>query len=309
MSHYSECALVNTKRKLIHGSNVIPQTCETTLEEFLEELDALTDPEIDDHKDQDFKAKSSPGPDVLRKSEDDADLTGGSTGPVSAATPREDADTQEKAEPSSPLGSEKKVRFAEAGRMADSQDSAGSEPKGQSSLKASSPSKTKPDTHEPKPSFESAKEDLASLRDQGGRTVAVARQQAEASQTACSEKDTEPLTAPSSPPPEKAGASPQESVVQPVVELSKCNISSTNAGNNQPHPDVLHCQHLDCDSLSLFSLVEELIDSGRSVLSLESGETLAAHSTSSDKVSASEREGEEEINGCINGLIEGSENG
>ncbi|XP_076017797.1 coiled-coil domain-containing protein 9B isoform X2 [Genypterus blacodes] len=213
------------------------ESCDTTLEDFLEELDALTDPEMEDHRDQNFKAKSSTSPDVLRRSEEDVDVTGGSPSPVS-----EDPVTQGKAESSPPRGSERKVRFAEEVGVADAQDSAGSETKGQSSSEASSPGETKSHSQEPEPSLESAKEDLARLQDQGGPPVA------EAPQTECSKTDPEPPAAPSSAPLHQSSAHP--------AELTKCNISTTNT--------------------------EELMDSGLSVLSLESGDTLAAHATSSN---------------------------
>lgn len=70
--------------------------CDTTLEEFLEELDALTDPEAEE-------SKVSPDPLPLGASEEAA----GSTAPAS------DPDAQRKTEASSPRGSEKRVHFSE----------------------------------------------------------------------------------------------------------------------------------------------------------------------------------------------------
>lgn len=61
--------------------------------------------------------------------------------------------------------------------------------------------------------------------------------------------------------------------------------------------------------LILLFFTEELIDSGLSVLSLESGETHPAHSTSSDKVSVRDRKRDGGINNCVNGLMEESANG
>lgn len=58
-----------------------------------------------------------------------------------------------------------------------------------------------------------------------------------------------------------------------------------------------------------FSFKEELIDSGLSVLSIESGETHPTHSTSSDKVSVRDRKRDGRIDRCVNGLMEGSANG
>ncbi|XP_051243945.1 coiled-coil domain-containing protein 9B isoform X2 [Dicentrarchus labrax] len=235
------------------------QTSDTTLEEFLEELDALTDAEVEDLKDHDSKLKLSPSPDSLSVSEE----VSGSTAPVSAATLREDTPTQGKAETSSPRGSEKRVRFLEelvqgahTKQTTGSQDSASSESRSLSSLKASSPKKTQPEEQGPQQPLESAKQDDGSPQDQGGGTSAPPVAQQQASETECTKKDSTPSTALSSLSPEKACASLQESSVQPV-ELAKCNISNTNP--------------------------EELIESGLSVLSLESGETHPTHSTSSDK--------------------------
>ncbi|XP_056282724.1 proteoglycan 4, partial [Pseudoliparis swirei] len=75
------------------------QSAGTTSEEFLEELDAITDAEVDDQKDEDPKLKLSLNPKSPNTSEE-----------VSAST----TPTQGKAEASSPRGSVKKVRFSEA---------------------------------------------------------------------------------------------------------------------------------------------------------------------------------------------------
>ncbi|XP_008279645.1 uncharacterized protein C15orf52 homolog isoform X2 [Stegastes partitus] len=225
-----------------------PQTSDTTLEEFLEELDALTDADLEDLKDQDTKTKLSSSPDSLPE-----EVSGD---PVSASSSREDTPTQGKAEASSPRGSEKKVRFSEeliqgAHARQAAQDSESRNP---SSLKAYSPKKLK---HEEQGQpLESAKQDDGSPQDKGGGPSAPPVTQQQATETECTKKDSNPPTAPSSPPAEKACSSLHETSVQPV-ELAKCNISNTNT--------------------------EELIDSGLSVLSLESGETHPTHSTSSDK--------------------------
>ncbi|GLD62541.1 uncharacterized protein AKAME5_001424800 [Lates japonicus] len=231
------------------GENL--QTSDTTLEEFLEELDALTDAEIEEQKDLDSKATLSPSPESLNASEE----ASGSTAPVSAAL--------EQAEASSPRSLEKKVRFSEelihgahTRQTTGSQDSATSETRSQSSLKASSPKKNKHEEQGPQQPLKSAKQDDGSPQDEGGGPSAPPVAQQQASETECTKKDSNPPTAPTSPPAEKACASLQEGSVQPV-ELAKCNISNTNT--------------------------EELIDSGLSVLSLESGETHPTHSTSSDK--------------------------
>ncbi|CAK6976788.1 coiled-coil domain-containing protein 9B [Scomber scombrus] len=233
------------------------QSSDTTLEEFLEELDALTDAEAEDQKDQDSKMKLSPSPDSLNTSEE----VSGSTDSVSAASSRKDTPIQGKTDAAPPRGSEKKVRFSEdliqcahTRQITSSQETASSA-SSPSSLKASTPNEIKCEVEGPQQPLESAKEDCGSPQDQGdGPFTPVAQQQA--SETECTKKDSTHPTALSSPPAEKACASLQENSVQPV-ELAKCNISNTNT--------------------------EELIDSGLSVLSLESGETHPAHSTSSDK--------------------------
>ncbi|XP_074547428.1 coiled-coil domain-containing protein 9B isoform X2 [Halichoeres trimaculatus] len=226
------------------------QSPDTTLEEFLEELDALTDAEVEDQKDQESKVELSPSLDFLNTSEE-----------VSAAILREDTPSQERPEASSPRGSEKKVRFSEeliqgahTKQTSGSQDSVGSESRSLSSLKASSPTKRKQKVHGPQQPLDSARQDDGSLQHQEGGPAPDAKQMDSA--TKCRNKDTNSPTDLSTLSSEKACASLQESCDQPV-ELAKCNISNTNT--------------------------EELIDSGLSVLSLESGETRPTHSTSSDK--------------------------
>ncbi|XP_033981267.1 coiled-coil domain-containing protein 9B isoform X4 [Trematomus bernacchii] len=226
------------------------QSADTTLEEFLEELDALTDADVEDQKDVDLKMKPSQSPDSLRTSEE----VSGSTTTVTEDTPPDDmADT------SSPQGLEKKVRFSKeliqgshTNQTTGSQDSACSESRGASSLKDSSPKKQQHQVQGPQRPLESAKQDV----DQEGVSSAPPIAQQQASEIKCGEKDSGPSTAPSSISAEKDSASRQEISVQ-SIELAKCNISNTNT--------------------------EELIDSGLSVLSLESGETHPTHSTSSDK--------------------------
>ena len=200
------------------------------MEEFLEELDALTDAEAEDQKDQDSKTKLSPSPDSLNTSEEVSE----STDSVSAASLREDTPTQGKAKTPSPRGSEKKVRFSEeliqgahTSQITSSQESASSE-SSPSSFKASSPNEIKSEEQGPQQPLESAKKDCDSPQDQGdGPFAPVAQQQT--SETECTKNDSTPPTTPSSPPAEKACASLQESSVQPV-EVAKCNISNTNTG-------------------------------------------------------------------------------
>ncbi|KAM9708084.1 coiled-coil domain-containing protein 9B isoform 1-T1 [Menidia menidia] len=212
-----------------------PQTFNATLEEFLEDLEALTEAEGDDLKDQDSKEKASPSPDSLSASEE----LSGSAALVSAESLREDTLAQGKAEAMSPRGSEKKVRFSE--------EIVQNVPVGQDSFKASSPKNNK-------------REARVSVGEDGGCSQANGGAPPTGPVTPppeAPETDRDPAPAPSAPPAaETASASPPQMPVQPA-ELAKCNISNANA--------------------------EELIDSGLSVLSLESGEPHPAHSTSSDK--------------------------
>uniref|UniRef100_A0A1A8PCE0 Chromosome 15 open reading frame 52 n=1 Tax=Nothobranchius pienaari TaxID=704102 RepID=A0A1A8PCE0_9TELE len=178
------------------------QTSDTTLEEFLEELDALTDANKQDLKDQDSKAKPNPE---------------SAAGEVSVSDGlREENVTQKKAESSPSRGVEKKVRFSEdliqaAAAKQSSLDSADSK----GPFKASSPKKNQ---HGSKPS-ESAKQDYGSSQDKGGGRSAppvVQKQETEKIQANCN-----------APPTNKPCACLHESLVQPV-EVSKCNSSSPN---------------------------------------------------------------------------------
>ncbi|XP_054652460.1 coiled-coil domain-containing protein 9B isoform X2 [Dunckerocampus dactyliophorus] len=198
------------------------QTSDIQLEEFLEELDALTDAEAEEQKDQHSQ---------------------GSTG--SSATLRADTPFQEKAEASSPLASEKKVRFSEeliqgahTKQITGSQNSANSQ-SSPSSLKASWQKKIKREV--PRQRLECAKEDEGSHGQQ------------QVSESECTKKDINNPAAPCCPPANKPCAALLETSVQPA-ELAKCNTNT-----------------------------EELIDSHVCVLSLESGEAHPAHSSSSDK--------------------------
>lgn len=195
--------------------------CDTTLEEFLEELDALTDPEVDE-------TKVSPIPLSLSTSEE----VSGSTAPVAAANLKEDSATHGQTETSSPRSSEKKVRFSEelvqaahAKSTTNCQGSADSESRCFSSLKASSPLKKQG----PQQSFESAKLDDGSPHDQRGGPSALPVAEQQPSETECTRTDSNPSAAPHSPSPERARSSSEESSAQ-SVELAKCNISNTNTG-------------------------------------------------------------------------------
>ncbi|XP_037551303.1 coiled-coil domain-containing protein 9B [Nematolebias whitei] len=181
------------------------QASDTTLEEFLEELDALTDSNKEDLKDQESIAKL----DSLCAPEEVRDL-------------KEVIVPQKKAQASSPRGSEKKVRFSEelvqnAPAEQTSQESAGAESKG--SLKVSSPKKNKREVE--RPQLPATKQDES--QGKGGSRPALPVAQQQASETEHNEKERSPPTVPSSPPAEKASAS-----LQPV---SKGSSNSTNTGN------------------------------------------------------------------------------
>lgn len=191
------------------------QDHETTLEEFLEELDALAE------LSEDTKTKDSLSPDMETPEQ----------GIVATVT--EDNSTIEKDDFSVPRGLEKKVRFSDEllKDNAASQEPASAPSRCPESIKSSSSKKKKHQPHK-------TTEDSGSLRnDRGDPLQALVTQLQE---TECTKKNnSSPLTE-----------------NQPV-EVSKSNMSGTNT--------------------------EELIDSGLSVLSLESGEPHQAHSTSSDK--------------------------
>lgn len=178
------------------------------LEEFLEELDALTDDSREDLKDQDSRAKPDP-----------------SSAPEEARDLSEDPDAQKRAQTSSPWASEKKVRFSEELVQAfpakqTSQGSASPESKGSS--EALSPKKNKREVERPR--HPAGKQEDS--QDKGGSLSAppVAHQQV--SETEHTETERSPPAAPSPPPAEKASAS-----LQPV-EVSKCSSNGTNTGNS-----------------------------------------------------------------------------
>lgn len=184
-------------------SDLISQASDATLEEFLEELDALTDSDKD-LKDQDSLAKL----DSLCAREEVRDLK-------EVIVPRK------KAQALWPRGSERKVRFSEelvqnAPAEQPSQDSAGAESKG--SLKVSSPKKNKREVE--RPQLPATKQDDS--QGKGGSLPALPVVQQPASETEHTEKE---RTVPSSPPAEKASAS-----LQPV---SKGSSNSANTGTAQ----------------------------------------------------------------------------
>lgn len=174
----------------------------------MEELDALTDPDVDDQREEDSKTKTSPSPDLPPPSE--------------APSPR---------------GPEKKVRFSEElvqgshpRQTAGSQDSSSSESKSLSSSKASSLTKQPGPQQQP---VASAEQDGDGPQDQGGGPSAPPAARQQASDTECTGEESSPPTSPTPPSPDKASASLQESPVQPV-ELNKCSISNTNTGMKPP---------------------------------------------------------------------------
>ncbi|XP_041703487.2 coiled-coil domain-containing protein 9B isoform X1 [Coregonus clupeaformis] len=257
------------------------QASKTSLEEFLEELDALADPDIDDStaetpevKDGDLKMESSPTLEVVNTKE-----VSGSVSPQAPAdTPEVGTPRQGKAEASSPQATEKKVRFSEElikgpgayeKPSTGAQNSACSETKGISMLKVASPSKNGHQLEEQRQSPEDHQEDAGNVLDWGDQPAAADQAQSssdgqrqgqegppflDASKTECAEIGHDgvlSLILPISHSDVKDPAPPQENAVQPL-EHAKSN-------------------------------TEELIDSSLSVLSLESGETHPTHTTSTDK--------------------------
>ncbi|XP_061651147.1 coiled-coil domain-containing protein 9B isoform X2 [Phyllopteryx taeniolatus] len=214
-----------------------PQTSDTPLEELLEELDALTDAEAEEQRDQDSKTKLLLSPDVSITCEE----LRGSEG--SLATLRADISVQEKADSSSLRASEKKVRFSEelvlrahTKQITGSQDSAKSESSPIFFLKASLQKKSQ---HEVlRQHLESAKEDEESHCQQ------------QASESKCTKKDISVPAAPCCPPADKACASLLESSVHPV-ELATCNTNPAepvdlrvcvlSLESGESHPEHFSC--------------------------------------------------------------------
>lgn len=194
-----------------------PET--TTLEDFLEELDALTESSVDQARQgEDTKTK-----DPLRP----------------ALEVMEDNITHEKADSSAPRGLEKKVRFSDEfiQESGVSQEPAISESRSPQSMKGSSPKKKKPQGHK------AIADDCVPQKGGESSLAPVTEHQ----ENYCTIKSVGSLP---------LSSSHTNKASQPV-EVGKCNMNSTNT--------------------------EELIDSGLSVLNLESGEPHQAHSTSSDK--------------------------
>lgn len=198
------------------------QDHETTLEEFLEEPDALAELSGVNwtRQDEDIKTKEPLSSD-----------TGTPDGTVAKVT--EDITTVEKADSCVPRGLDKKVRFSDepVKDNAASQETANAPSRCPESMKGSSPKKNKQQPHK-------TTEDSGRFHNNRGDPPQAPVTQMQ--ETECTKKNK---------------SSPQTEN-QPV-EGSKSNMGGTNA--------------------------EELIDSGLSVLSLESGEPHQAHSTSSDK--------------------------
>ncbi|MEQ2217532.1 hypothetical protein XENOCAPTIV_013809 [Xenoophorus captivus] len=197
-----------------------PQTTDTTLEEFLEELDALTDANGGNLKDLNSKAK--PDPSSVPESQNMCD----------SDSLKEDTVTQMKAETSSPRGLEKKVRFSEelfqrapAKQTTTPLQSATPESKGP--LKASSTKYN--EVQRSQLPCVSAEQDDSSSQDKGGGPPAPPVTQQQASNTEHFKKDTSSPAVSSSTPAEKNRMSPHESPVH-LVEVSKCNSSGTNTG-------------------------------------------------------------------------------
>lgn len=185
------------------------QTSDTTLEEFLEELDALSDAVAEEGKDQDSAASTSTSLLSLSTSEDPT----ASAGLLLPAPHKED---------SSARTSEKKVRFSEKvlqpahmRKTAPSRDSADSESACLSSSNASSPQ------------IEALE---GVLQDQEGCPLASPVAEQQPSENECTEPDGSPFSSP--PSADRAPSCAPESSVHPA-ELSKRNINSTNTGETR----------------------------------------------------------------------------
>ncbi|XP_037341629.2 coiled-coil domain-containing protein 9B isoform X2 [Pungitius pungitius] len=196
------------------GANL--QSLDTTLEEFLEVLGALTGGEADDQKDEGAKLKPSNSPDSLSAS-----------GEVIEPT----AATQGKGSAPGPPGSERKVRFSTGHK----QHGAGPRDAESRSVESFEANKQQHRVQRPRRRAESAGGEDVSAEDPGGGPSASG-----------GDNGGEP---PSAGPRSSAKPSPAR-----PVGLAKCN---ANAG--------------------------ELIDSGLSVLVLDSGETHPTHSAGNDK--------------------------
>lgn len=261
------------------------QASKTSLEEFLEELDALADPDIDDStaetpevKEGDLKMESSLTLDVVKTEKVSGSVSPGLDKAETAqapADPLEDGTSRQgKAEASPPQATEKKVRFSEElikgpgayeKPSTGAQNSARSETKGTSVLKVASPIKNGQKFEEQKQSPKGDQKDAGNALDWGNRQAAAVQAQSssdghrqgqegppflDASKTECAE-------------------SGHDCVLSPVLLISH---SDAPPQDNSVQP-LEHAK----------SNTEELIDSSLSVLSLESGETHPTHTTSTDK--------------------------
>ncbi|KAL6105971.1 ccdc9b [Pungitius sinensis] len=188
------------------------QSPDTTLEEFLEVLGALTDGEADHQKDDGAKLKPSNSPNSVSASGEVIEPTGATQGKGGAPCPP---------------GSERKVRFSTGHK----QPSAGAQDAASRSVESFQAKKQQHRVQRPRRLVESAGGEDVSADDPGG------------------DNEGSPPSVARSPSAEDAPrSSAKRSPVRPV-ELAKCN---ANAG--------------------------ELIDSGLSVLVLDSGETHPTHS-------------------------------
>ncbi|XP_077395020.1 coiled-coil domain-containing protein 9B isoform X2 [Festucalex cinctus] len=210
------------------GDNL--QTSDTPLEEFLEELDALTDADAEEQRDQDPKTKLSPSPDILNQREEAKGSKGSNTS------------KQDKADASSPRASEKKVRFsrelvqgAHAKQMAGSRDSDNSESSPSGFLKASSQKKIRHKVLQQHP---------------GSAEGEASHRQEQNPESECTKKDIGAPAVPCCPPADKVCDSLPESSAQPV-ELTKSNTNAEEAidsrvcvlslESGESHPEHFSC--------------------------------------------------------------------
>ncbi|XP_077411454.1 coiled-coil domain-containing protein 9B isoform X3 [Vanacampus margaritifer] len=210
------------------------QTPDAPLEEFLEELDAITDADAEERRDQDSKTKLPLSPDISNTCEEVIGSKGSNTS------------KQDKEDASSSRASEKKVRFsqelirgAHTKQIAGSWDSDNSQSSPTGFLKASSQKKIRHKVLQPH---------LGSAKDEASHW------QQQASESECTKKDIGAPTAPCCPPAEKACACLPESFAQPV-ELTKCNTNAEEATDSrvcvlslesgESHPEHFSCSDKD----------------------------------------------------------------
>ncbi|XP_038864980.1 coiled-coil domain-containing protein 9B [Salvelinus namaycush] len=267
------------------------QASKTSLEEFLEELDALADPDIDDStaetpevKDGDLKMESSLTLDVVKTEKVSGSISPGLDKAETAQAPadplEDETSRQGKAEASSPQATEKKVRFSEElikgpgayeKPSTGAQNSGRSETKGTSALKVASPIKNGQKLEEQKQSPEGDQEDAGNALDWGDQQAAAVQAQSSSDGQRQGQEGPPFLDASKT----ECAESGHDGVLSPVLPISHSDVKDPAPPQDNSVQPLEHAK----------SNTEELIDSSLSVLSLESGETHPTHTTSTDKVS------------------------